>query len=174
MSCKAQAAFQRWGQYGGEERGKKNNLKAKKANEMNTEQVLTRTDAGTAPQNTSVKCTGSPLPSCQGARYSCLGPGWALFVSQILKEQEAFSAPKTCRQTGGFEGPQLSSAQSFEANWKLRFMGLNESEGKGGKLEKKPRNTEDCCWFFSSSSCFLIVNVSAAWYVSSRVIQTLS
>lgn len=68
--------------------------------------------------------------SAVGVQASCLGPGRPLFVSQILKEQDAFCAPqkKTCRQTGGFEGPQPSAALRFEADWKLCFTGVNESE----------------------------------------------
>lgn len=36
---------------------------------------------------------------------SCLGPGWALFVSQILKEQEAFSVPKPADRQGALKAP---------------------------------------------------------------------
>lgn len=68
--------------------------------------------------------------SAVGVQASCRGPGRPLFVSQILKEQDAFCAAqkkKTCRQTGGFEGPQLRAALRFEADWKLCFTGVNES-----------------------------------------------
>lgn len=59
---------------------------------------------------------------------SCRSFSSALFVSQILEEQEAFSVPKPADREGSFEGPQLSSAHGFEANGKLGSMGPNENE----------------------------------------------
>lgn len=36
---------------------------------------------------------------------SFLGPGWAIVVSQILKEQEAFSVPKPADRQGALKAP---------------------------------------------------------------------
>lgn len=40
-----------------------------------------------------------------GLQASCLGPVWVLFVSQILKEQEAFSVPKPADRQGALKAP---------------------------------------------------------------------
>lgn len=54
------------------------------------------------------------LLSCQGASYSCLGPGWALFGSQILKEQEAFSAPKPADRQGALKAPNRAQHRALK------------------------------------------------------------
>lgn len=78
-------------------------------------------------ENTSLKCkSGSALLS--GCRLAALALAGRYLWAKSLKNKTLSLCRKTCRQTGGFEGPQPSAAQRFEADWKLCFMGLNESK----------------------------------------------
>lgn len=45
---------------------------------------------------------------------SCLGPGRVLFVSQILKEQEAFSVPKPADRQGALKAPNRARHRALK------------------------------------------------------------
>lgn len=106
-------------------RHRKKNMRA----QGNGADILTQTDVENGSENTSLKCkSASTLLS--GCRRAALAPAGRYLWAKSLKNKtlSVHRKKKTCRQTGGFEGPQPSAALRFEADWKLCFTGVNESE----------------------------------------------
>lgn len=70
---------------------------------------------------------------------SRLGPGWALFVSQILKEQEAFSVLKPADRQGALKAPNRALYRALKPT-ENSAMGLNESEAEGKVLKEAEKH----------------------------------
>lgn len=89
-----------------------------------------------SPENTSLKCKSLPaiLSGCR------LPPPWpwpGAICQPNPSRTRSFLCAETCRQTGGFEGPQPRAAQSFEASRKLRMQASKKGKLGVGVGERK-------------------------------------
>lgn len=76
------------------------------------ELILTQKGAGIAPEHISKRQESVYYPV--RVQASCLGPGWVLFVSQILQEQEAFSEPKPADRQGALKAPNRARHRALK------------------------------------------------------------
>lgn len=104
-----------------------------------------------SPENTSLKCM-SLSAILSGCRLASPWPWPAVICQPNPSRTRSFLCAETCRQTGGFEGPQPRAAQSFEAKRKLQM----QASKKGKKLGGGGRGGYTCS--FSADFVFLIFN----------------
>lgn len=86
-----------------------------------------------SPENTSLKCM-SLSTILSGCRLPSPWPWPGVIRQPNPSRTRSFLCAETCRQTGGFEGPQPRAAQSFEAKQKLQMQASKKGKmgGKGG------------------------------------------
>lgn len=85
-----------------------------------------------SPENTSLKCMRlSTILS--GCRLPSPWPWPGVICQPNPSRTRSFLCAETCRQTGGFEGPQPRTAQSFEAKRKLEMQASKKGKLGGGK-----------------------------------------
>lgn len=87
-----------------------NKVLKERAEHKQTEQVLTQ--VGNPPKHTTEMQKSARYPV--RVQASCLGPGWVLFVSQILKEQAAFSVPKPADRQGALKAPNWARHRALK------------------------------------------------------------
>lgn len=87
-----------------------------------------------SPENTSLKCM-SLSAILSGCRLPSPWPWPGVICQPNPSRTRSFLCAETCRQTGGFEGPQPRAAQSFEANRKLQMQASKTGNLGGGNKE---------------------------------------
>lgn len=84
--------------------------------------------------------------SAVGVQASCLGPGRPLFVSQILKEQDAFCAPQKNLPTDrGLWRPPTERGTALWSQLKTLLYGGKWKREK--KVMESRGSLGHCCWF---------------------------
>lgn len=102
-----------------------------------------------SPENTSLKCM-SLSAILSGCRLALPWPWPAVICQPNPSRTRSFLCAETCRQTGGFEGPQPRAARSFEAKRKLQMQASKKGKlgGEGGEEDIPALSLPILCFWF--------------------------